>query len=74
MQEQWRAFSLPQEHLACAAQAQLPSGEVLQQVKVLLGWTILSGVLVVVDAGLEMCEGKIEVVPGAKGGCIDVDV
>ena len=58
MQEQWRAFSLPQEHLACAAQAQLPSGEVLQQVKVLLGWTILSGVLVVVEAGLEMCEGK----------------
>lgn len=41
LQEHWRAFSFPQEHLACAAQAQLPSPEVLQQVKVLLGWTIL---------------------------------
>lgn len=33
LQVQWRALSLPQEHLACAAQAQMPSPEVLQQVE-----------------------------------------
>lgn len=52
--------------MACAAQAQLPSPEVLQQVKVLLGWTILSGVLVIVEVGGEVCERKIEVVPDGK--------
>jgi len=40
LQEQWRAFSLPQEHLAWAAHTQPLSPEVLQQV--VLGWTILS--------------------------------
>lgn len=40
LQVQWRAFSLPQEHLAWAAQTQLPSPEVLQQVED--GWTIAS--------------------------------
>ena len=63
LQEHWRAFSLPQEHLACAAQAQLPSPEVLQQVKVLLGWTILSGILVVVEVvgvEVEACERKLK--------------
>lgn len=43
LQVQWRAFSLPQEHLAWAAQTQLPSPEVLQQVEA--GWTILAVVL-----------------------------
>lgn len=33
LQVQWRALSLPQEHLACAAQAQIPPPEVLQQVE-----------------------------------------
>ena len=54
---------MPQEHLACAAQAQLPSPEVLQQVKVLLGWTILSGILVVVEVvgvEVEACERKLK--------------
>lgn len=41
LQVQWRAFCLPQEHLAWAAQTQLPSPEVLQQVEE--GWTILTG-------------------------------
>lgn len=40
LQVQWRAFSLPQEHLAWVAQTQLPSPEVLQQVED--GWTIAS--------------------------------
>ena len=38
LQVQCRAVSRPQEHLACAAQTQPPSGEVWQQV---VGWTIL---------------------------------
>lgn len=33
LQEQWRALSLPQEHLAWAAQTHSPAPEVLQQVK-----------------------------------------
>lgn len=44
LQEQLRALSLPQEHLAWAAQAQLPSWVVLQQV--VAGWTILSVIAV----------------------------
>jgi len=42
LQVQWRALSLPHEHLAWAAQTQPPSWEVLQQV--LDGWTILTNV------------------------------
>lgn len=47
LQEQWRALSLPHEHLAWAAQTQPPSWEVLQQVDA--GLTILEGVVDVVD-------------------------
>lgn len=43
LQEQLSALSLPQEHLAWAAQTQPPSWEVLQQV--VAGWTILKVVL-----------------------------
>lgn len=39
LQEQWRALSLPQEHLAWAAQTQPAPALVLQQVEA--GWTIL---------------------------------
>jgi len=39
LQEQLRALSLPQEHLAWAAQTQSAPWEVLQQV--VLGWVIL---------------------------------
>lgn len=39
LQEQWRALSLPQEHLAWAAQTQPAPWLVLQQVEA--GWTIV---------------------------------
>ena len=54
LQEQWRAFSLPQEHLAWAAQTQPAPALVLQQV--VLGWTILA----VFRGGLEVVGGDVD--------------
>lgn len=56
LQEQFRAFSLPQEHLAWAAQTQPPPGEVLQQV--MAGWTILSCLMVFWVCGREIFDGS----------------
>lgn len=58
LQVQWRAFSLPQEHLAWAAQTQLPSWEVLQQVDD--GWTMLTdGLVDCFGSGFEGVKGRM---------------
>lgn len=57
LQEQWRALSLPQEHLAWAAQTQVPSWEVLQQV--VAGLTIVTVMLEMIDLEIEMVFCKV---------------
>lgn len=64
LQEQWRAFSLPQEHLAWAAQTQPAPALVLQQV--VLGWTILA----VFGGGLEvMMSGDVDQISSIAHVC-----